>query len=206
VLRPAILVALTFCLAAVSLGQSGSIAATGKFNGQEYSNPKLGFSILVPGGWTFYDSRQNRAAVEQNVRIAAASGDQHLLASSQNTEVLFQAVPPAFDGQEKQAILSVGVEKIGKQITANAYASLNRSLVLGQSGARLTRDLYTEVLPGGPVLVGFEVEGARQGNHYQQRYLITIRHDVAIFIVATFYDDRQKSFIDASLRTIKFAR
>jgi hypothetical protein len=206
VIRVLAYVTLATLLSTVAIcAQDRSIAAAGTFNGQEYSNSKLGFSILVPGGWTFYDSARNQAAVDQNKQIAAATGDARLQSSAKFTEVLFQAIPPAFGGQDKQAILSAGAEKLEAPMTAGQYASLNKSLVLQQSNAHITKDT-SPVTYGGQQFIAFDVEGTRKEGMYRQRYLMTVRHKVAIFVVATFFDDRQERIVAASLSTIKFKK
>ncbi|HTH51410.1 MAG TPA: hypothetical protein VL501_05735 [Pyrinomonadaceae bacterium] len=205
---PSIIKLVCLILAMLSCGvaafsQDKSIASAGTFNGQAYSNSKLGFSILVPGGWTFYDASKNQAAIERNKEIAAATGDARLQTSAKYTEVLFQAIPPAFGGQDKQAILSAGAEKLDAPMTTGQYASFNKSLVLERSNAHLTKDA-SPVTYDGQEFIAFDVEGTRKEGPYRQRYLMTVRHQVAIFIVATFFDDRQEKIVAASLKSINF--
>ncbi|HEY2847676.1 MAG TPA: hypothetical protein VGI80_07650 [Pyrinomonadaceae bacterium] len=180
-----------------------SIAAAGSFNGQEYSNSVLGFSMLAPGGWSFYNADQNQAAVMRNKQTASQMRDANLESSAANTQVLFQAIPPKFANQDKQAILSAGIEKLSGQTTIDKYAADQKALVLGASNVRITKDIYA-VTYGGTTFAGFDIEGKRNEGPYRQRYLMTVRHNVAIFIVATFFDDRQSAIVDASLRSIKF--
>ena len=190
-------------IAVTTVTAQRSIAAAGVFSGQEYSNSALGISILVPGGWTFYDAAKNQAAIDQNKRVAAASQDARFQSSASRTEVLFQAIPPAFGGQDEQAILSAGAERIDAPMTTGQYTSFNKSLVLNGSNAKITKDTYTQDL-GGVQFIGFDVAGTRKEGAYRQRYLMTVRRQVAVFIVATFFDDRQERVVDASLRSIKF--
>jgi hypothetical protein len=179
------------------------IAMSAHFNGQEYSNNYLNFSILVPGGWTFYDAGKNAEAVERNKQSAAQMLDAKLETSAQNTQVLFQAIPPNFAGQDKQAILSAGIEKLSSPTTAEKYSADQKALVLGSSNMHVTKDVYG-VTYGGVAFSAFDIEGRRKEGTYRQRYLMTVRHGVALFIVATFFDDRQGRIVDASLKTIKF--
>lgn len=180
-----------------------AIVAAGMFSGQEYRNPALGFSILAPGGWRFYNAEQNQDAIDRNKRAAFQARDAILETSAANTQVLFQAIPPKFAGQDKQAILSAGIEKLTAQTTLATYAADQKALVLGGANAHLTRDLYKVTYGGGP-FVEFDVEGSREAERYRQRYLITIRRGVALFIVATFFDDRQSGIVDAALRSVTF--
>lgn len=180
-----------------------SFAAAGTFSGQEYSNSTLGFSMLVPGGWSFYGAEQNQAAVDRNKEIAAQMRDARLETEAANTQVLFQAVPPKFAGQDKQAILSAGIEKLASPTTPEKYAADQKSLILGTSNAHITKETYNMTY-GGAVFAGFDIEGTRKEGNYRQRYLMTVRRGVALFLVATFFDDRQSAIVDASLRSIKF--
>jgi hypothetical protein len=185
------------------LQTADSIAAAGTFNGQEYSNSVLGFSILAPGGWSFYDSEQNQTAVDRNRRMAAEVQDAKLETSAANTQVLFQAIPPKFAGQEKQAVLSAGVERLTSPTSLDSYVATQRTLVLGSADARITKDTSMITYGGVPFAV-FDVEASRKEGPYRQRYLMTIRRGVAVFIVATFFDDRQAGIVDASLKSIRF--
>ena len=183
--------------------KSEAIAAAGVFNGQEYSNSALGFTMLAPGGWSFYDAGQNQAAVTRNKQTAEQMRDAKLETSAANTQVLFQAVPPKFAGQDKQAILSAGIEKLSSPTTQEKYAADQKTLVLGSANAHITKDVYS-VTYGGVAFRGFDIEGTRKEGTYRQRYLTTLRRGVALFIVATFFDDRQSGIVDASLRSMKF--
>jgi hypothetical protein len=180
-----------------------SIAASGTFSGQEYTNSALGFSMLAPGGWSFYNAEQNQSAVQRNRQNASQVRDAKLETSAANTQVLFQAIPPKFAGQDKQAILSAGIEKLVAPTTADKYASDQKALVLGSADAHITKDIY-KVTYGGIPFAAFDIDGTRKEGAYRQRYLMTIRRGVALFIVATFFDDRQGSIVEASLKSIRF--
>jgi len=180
-----------------------SIAAAGVFSGQEYSNSILGFSMLAPGGWSFYNAEQNQAAVDRNKQSASQMRDASLETSAANTQVLFQAIPPKFAGQDKQAILSAGVERLTKPQTLDSYAAAQRALVLASADALITKDVST-VTYGGVQFAVFDIEGTRKEGVYRQRYLMTIRRGTALFIVATVFDERQAGIVDASLKSIKF--
>lgn len=179
-----------------------AIAAAGRFSGQEYSNPAIGFTMLAPGGWSFYNAEQNQAAVERNKRAAYQTRDAGLESSAANTRVLFQAIPPKFAGQEKQAVLSAGIEKLTTQTTLDKYAADQKALVTAAANARVTKDIY-KLTFGGASFAAFDIEGTRTEGPYRQRYLMTLRRGVAIFVVATFFDDRQSAIVDASLKTIR---
>ena len=179
------------------------IAAAGVFNGQEYSNPALGFSMLAPGGWSFYKAEQNQAAVERNKQNASQMRDARLETSAAHTQVLFQAIPPSFGGQDKQAILSAGIEKLSSPTSAEKYAADQKTFVMGSANARITRDIYS-VTFGGVTFTAFDIEGTRKQGAYRHRYMMTVRRGIALFIVATFFDDRQSGIVDASLRSMKF--
>ena len=180
-----------------------SIAASGTFSGQEYANSALGFSMLAPGGWSFYGAEQNQAAVTRNKQTAEQMRDAKLETEAANTQVLFQAIPPKFAGQDKQAILSAGIEKLTSPTTAEAYATAQKPLVLGSAKAHITKDVYS-IPYGGVAFTAFDIEGTRKEGTYRQRYLMTVRRGVALFLVATFFDDRQSAIVDASLRSIRF--
>lgn len=180
-----------------------AIAAAGTFNGQEYSNSILGFSMLAPGGWTFYNAEQNQAAVERNKQVTAQMRDAKLISSAANTQVLFQAIPPKFGGQNEQAILSAGIERLTTSISLEDYAAVQSGHFAGSKSARIVRDTY-KITYGSVPFIGFDIEGLRNEGAYRQRYLMTIRHGVAVFVVATFFDDRQEAIVDASLKSIKF--
>jgi len=203
----AILVFLLALPAAVSSAQrpasAESIAASGVFNGQEYSNAVLGFSMLAPGGWSFYRAEQNAAAVERNKQLAAKAGDAKLQMSAANTQVLFQAIPPAYAGQDKQAILSAGIERLTGPTTSAKYAADQKALVLASAQVHVTKDLNA-INYGGLSFWSYDVEGSLKSGTYRQRCLITVRRGVAFFIVATFFNDKQEGIVDASLRSIKF--
>jgi hypothetical protein len=179
------------------------IASAGTFEGQQYSNSALGFSMLAPGGWSFYTAAQNQAAVDRNRQAAARVRDANLETSADNTRVLFQAIPPKFGGQEKQAILSAGVERLTAKMTLDTYAAAQKALVAASTNGRITQDLCS-VTYGGVRFTAFGIEGSRPDGLYRQRYIMTVRGGVAVFLVATIFDDRQWAIVDASLKTIRF--
>src|SRR3954466_1254912 len=138
-----------------------SIAAAGTFSGQEYSNSVLGFSMLAPGGWSFYGAEQNKAAVDRNTQTGARVGDASLEAEAANTQVLFQAIPPKFAGQDKQAILSAGIERLTSPISLDSYAAAQTTLVLASANVRIKKGISTVMYGGVPFAV-FDVEGSRK--------------------------------------------
>ncbi|MBV9217078.1 MAG: hypothetical protein JO053_12965 [Acidobacteria bacterium] len=178
------------------------IAAAGTFTGQEYSNPSLGLSMLAPGGWSFYTGEQNQISVEQNKQIAQRSSDQNLVKAAENTQVLFQANPPKYLGQEKSALFSCGVETLAAPSTSLRYLEYNKGLILA-GGTRLTKDVFTTTY-GNASFAEFDIEGVRKDGTYRQRYIATVRKNVAVFFVITLFDNRQDEIVAASLKSIKF--
>jgi hypothetical protein len=175
------------------------IAEAGAFDGQLYTNKALGLTILAPGGWAFYTYNQNQALVNAN-RTKNAS------AASANTQVLFQAMPPKGLGPGKTATLSAGVERLIKPTTAAVYSETNKKLLLTASPQlALTLDVKEEK-HGDATFSVFEVSGKTDGQTYRQRYMATIRKGVAIFFVATFYDNKNEFAVEASLKTLKFGK
>jgi hypothetical protein len=189
--------------AAQKVQTAEAIAAAGVCQGQEYRNSILGFSMLAPGGWSFYDAKQNQTAVERNKRLAAQAGDAKLQTSAANTQILFQAIPPADRGQDKQAILSAGIERLTAPTTAEKYADVQKTLALASANVRVTKDV-ARVIYGGAAFFRYDVEGKTSRGSYRQRCLITLRKGIAFFIVATFFDDRQSAIVDSSLKSVKF--
>ncbi len=177
-----------------------AIAASGSFNGQLYTNKSLGFTMLAPGGWNFYTAEQNKMLVERNRENAAASDDESLKNSAANTQVLFQAFPE----REKTAMLSCGVERLQQSSTTNRYIVLNKDLVLRRPAVTVTKDIYSITL-GGANFSAFEVEGTTASGTYRQRYIATVRKNVALFVVITLYDNKQDEIIEHSLKSIKFS-
>lgn len=187
------------CSTALAQRQSAeSIAASGSFNGQLYTNTALDFTILAPGGWNFYTSDQNKMLVVRNRENAAASADESLKNSAANTEVLFQALPQ----RENSALLSCGVERLKTSSTTRKYIEVNRELVLQRSGVKVSKDIYPITL-GGVNFSAFEVEGSTDKGTYRQKYMVTVRKNAALFFVVTLYDDKQEAIVEHSLRTIK---
>ncbi len=180
-----------------------AIASAGVFSGQEYSTPVLGFSMLAPGGWKFYDAQQNKSAVDRNKQIAASKGDAKLITSAANTQVLFQAIPPSYGGQDRQAIISAGIETLTTPRTSERYATEQRDLAVASTQAKLTSDLRRSTY-GGVEWWTYDIEGPSSRGPYRQRCMITVRRGVAIFLVVTYFDDRQQQIVDGSLKSIKF--
>ncbi|HRI02144.1 MAG TPA: hypothetical protein PLL77_00255 [Pyrinomonadaceae bacterium] len=182
-----------------------AIAASGSFDGKLYTNNQLGFTILAPGGWNFYTTDQNKAVVAKNRETAVKTADNTLQSSAANTQVLFQATPPSLAGQEKSALFSSGIERLVKPTTVDAYIDVNKKLVLSSPNLTLAKDIYRLTF-GGVKFAAFEVEGVRTGVKYRQRYIATIRKNVALFFVVTLYDPKQDAIVDFSLQTIKLSK
>ena len=72
-------------------------------------------------------------------------------------------------------------------------------------GVRVTKDLYTINL-GGVIFIGFDTEGSAGGKPFRQKYLATIRKGVALFFVATLWDNKNDLVLYASLKTLKFGK
>jgi hypothetical protein len=201
------IVALIFAVASVASAQKVQtaevISAAGAFQGQEYRNSVLGLSMLAPGGWSFYDAKRNQTAVERIRQLAAKAGDAKLQVSAANTQVLFQAIPPADRGQDKQAILSAGIERLTTPTTPEKYVREQKALALASGNVRLTNDI-SRVTYGGVSFSSYDVQGDTERGTYRQRCIITLRGGVALFFVATFFDDRQEQIVDASLKSIRF--
>lgn len=186
------------------LPSAEAIAASGSFDGKLYTNSQLGFTILAPGGWNFYTTDQNKAVVAKNRETAVKTADTTLQSSAANTQVLFQATPPSLAGQEKSALFSSGIERLVKPTTVDVYIEANKKLVLSSPNLTLAKDIYRLTF-GGVKFAAFEVEGVR-GVKYRQRYIATIRKNVALFFVVTLYDPKQDAIVDFSLQTIKFSK
>ncbi len=187
------------------LPSAEAITASGSFDGKLYTNSQLGFTILAPGGWNFYTTDQNKAVVAKNRETAVKTADNTLQSSAANTQVLFQATPPSLAGQEKSALFSSGIERLIKTITVDSYIDANKKLVLSSPNLTLAKDIYRLTF-GGVKFAAFEIEGVRGGAKYRQRYIATIRKNVALFFVVTLYDPKQDTIVDFSLQTIKFSK
>lgn len=182
-----------------------NIAASGSFDGQLYSNKLLGFTMLAPGGWRFYTPDQNNAAVTNNRERAWAAGESSLVDSAANTQVLFQATLLPITGPDKTALFSCGIERLNTPRTSEKYLEANKELVLRTPGVRVTRNTYA-VTFGGANFAGFDVEGAVKGAKYRQRYIATVRRNVALFFVVTLYDNKQDQIVEYSLNSIRFGK
>ncbi len=181
------------------------IAAGGSFDGKLYSNSQLGFTILAPGGWNFFTTDQNKAVVAKNRETAVKTADNTLQSSAANTQVLFQATPPSLAGQEKSALFSSGIERLVKTTTVDSYIDANKKLVLSSPNLTLAKDIYRLTF-GGAKFAAFEVEGLQNNRKFRQRYIATVRKNVALFFVVTLYDPKQDPIVDFSLQTIKFSK
>ncbi len=187
------------------LPSAEAIAASGSFDGKLYTNSHLGFTILAPGGWNFFTTDQNKAIVAKNRETAVKTTDITVQSSAANTQVLFQATPPSLAGQENSALFSSGIERLVKPMRVDAYIDANKKLVLSSPNPTLAKDIYRLTF-GGVKFAAFEVEGVRSGGKYRQRYIATIRKNVALFFVVTLYDPKQDVIVDFSLQTIKFSK
>ncbi len=193
-------------IAAIAQSPSAeAIAASGGFSGQMYSNPLLEFSMLAPGGWNFFTPDQNKAVVARHRENASVILSAGLEDAAVNTQVLFQATPPAYGGQDKTALFSCGVERLKKSLTTEKYIEVNQGLVLKTPGVKVIKDTYA-VVYGGVKFSGFDVEGSAGKVKYRQRYLAAVRKDAALFFVITLYDDKQDQIIDYSLKSMKFGK
>ncbi|MEO6655005.1 MAG: hypothetical protein ABIO36_02895 [Pyrinomonadaceae bacterium] len=182
-----------------------TVVASGSFEGKLYTNRALGFSILGPGGWEFYSSERNMAIVAKNREIASRSSNSAVRNSAANTQILFQAIPPKLDGMDKSARFSCGIERLDKPASSDQFLEANKRLVLTGVGVKLTKDMYRVVL-GGANFSAFEVESVISGASFRQRYIATVRKNIALFFVIASFDERQDPIIDHSLQTIKFVR
>ena len=192
-------------VARAQLPSAETIAASGSYDGKLYTNRLLGFSILAPGGWDFYTTDQNVALVAKNRDLAAKSRDPGLKNSAANTQVLFQANPPKFGGLEKSARFSCGIERLDKPASSEQYLEANKRLVLAGAGVRLKKDVYRVAL-GDSNFSAFEVESVVNGAAFRQRYIATVRKNIALFFVIALFDNRQDPIVDHSLQTIKFVK
>ena len=192
-------------LATAQLPSAETIAASGSFDGKLYTNRALGFSILGPGGWEFYSSELNKAIVAKNREIAVKSNNSGLKNSAANTQILFQAIPPKLDGMDRTARFSCGIERLDKPASSEQYLEANKRLVLAGAGVRLKKDLYRVVFAGSN-FSAFEVESLVNGAALSQRYIATVRKNVALFFVVATFDSRQDPIVDHSLQTIKFGK
>ncbi len=198
--------------AARSLSSAQSVAAAGSFDGKLYTNEPLGLTMLVPGGWNIYTPDQNAAAFASGRAntLAGTSGlsrpeREGVDRSISNTQILFQAVSRSTEPPTPLARLSCGVEKLVSPTKQEDYVKENKRLVLMTSPATITKDVYSTVI-GGASFTGFDVEGVAGGKTFRQRYLVTIRHGFALFLVITLWNDINDSVLDASLKTLKFKR
>lgn len=187
------------------LPSAEAIAASGSFDGKLYTNSQLGFTILAPGGWSFYTTDQNKAVVAKNRETAVKTADNTLQSSAANTQVLFQATPPSLAGQEKSALFSSGIERLVKSTTVDTFIEANKKLVLSAPNLTLAKDKYSLTF-GGVKFMAFDVEGVQGSRKFRQRYFATIRKNAALFFVVTLYDPKQDVIIDFSLQTIKFSK
>ena len=192
-------------VAHAQLPSAETIATSGSFDGKLYTNRALGFSILGPGGWEFYSAEQNTAIVAKNREIAVKSNNSSLKNSATNTQILFQAIPPKLDGMDRMARFSCGIERLDKSVTTEQYLQANKKLVIAGTNVKLTKDIYQAVL-GGSNFSAFEVESVVNGAAFRQRYIATVRKNIALFFVIALYDNRQDPIVDHSLQTIKFGK
>lgn len=194
ILVPALLVS------AQRVPSADEVAEAGTFDGQLYVNKTLGMTILAPGGWSFMTYNQNQALVATN-RTKNAN------ASSANTQVLFQATPPKVLNPNQSAIFSAGIERLTKPVTAAEYAETNKKLILSSTidAVRLAQDVTVEK-HGDISFSVFEIEGKDHDKAYRQRYMVMVRKGVAVFFVATFYDNKNEFAVEASLKTLKFGK
>lgn len=207
-LRLFVVLCVAAAMSVTSFGQkittsAQTIAESGSFNGQLYSNTALEFSILAPGGWNFWSSDQNTALVDKNRERAAVSYDNKLKNSAANTQVLFQAEQRSMKGVERKAMLSCGVERLQTTSTTNMYIAASKDLMLRTSGVKITRDIYSLTL-GGVSFGAFDVEGTISGSPFRQRIIGAVRRNAALFFVITLYDKTQDEMIEHSLQSIKF--
>lgn len=180
-----------------------AIAKSGSFKGQLYTNTALGFTMLAPGGWTFYTAEQNNSLVVRNRENAEMSGDEILKTSAANTQVLFQAMPPQLAGRHADALFSCGVESLVKPATTEKYIAANRDLVLRRPGVTITKNIHSIKL-GDVDFSTFDVEGTTDKGTYRQKYYVAVRKNAALFCVITLYDNKQDAIVEHSLRSIKF--
>ena len=188
-----------------------AIAQSGTFEGKLYTNKLLGFTFLIPGGWNIFSEKENQAALavgRQNIKTGvSAKDDADLDKSLENTQVLFQATPPAFgvptSGPVNSALLSSGVERLHVKATSEKYLEINKALVLHTPGTKVIRDNYSVPFDGG-TLAGFDVEGTTGNTTYRQSYLATVRKNVAVFFVITYYDHKFDKIVPESLKTLRF--
>jgi hypothetical protein len=205
-----LIVALIALLAGHTAAQRGTanvdqIAEAGVFSGLLYSNGSLGMEILAPGGWNFVPRERNGELVRANRERAAASGDAALKEYAENTQILFQATPPEFAGQQTSALFSAGVQRLVKRTTLEEYLAANRDLVLQTPGSKMLRNIHSVDI-GRAKFKEFEVEMPQQKGTFRQRYLATLRGPYVVFFVITINDDRQLNMIDFSLNSLKFVR
>lgn len=185
------------------------IAGSGTFSGQLYTNKPLGLTMLAPGGWTFYTREQNQSIVTANrTRTGAGQAqpvDKTLAEAAANTQILFQASPPNIPAQADTALFSSGIERLQTPSTSDKYVEANQQLVLRAANVAVVKDKYPLVF-GGVRFVAFDVEGKNRGRVYRQRYIMTVRRNIALFFVITLYDSKQDPIVDASLRSIRFGK
>ena len=203
----------------LSFGQGGTtsgpsaaaIAQSGSFEGKLYTNKLLGLTFLVPGGWSIFSDDQNRAALalgRENVKTGVSQkDDDELNQSMANTQILFQATPLSFGahsgGPVNSVLLSSGVERLHSRATSEKYLAVNKALVLHTPGTKITKDNYSISFAGGK-LAGFDVEGKTGGTAYRQSYLATVRKNVAVFFVITYYDHKFDNVVPEALKTLRF--
>lgn len=181
------------------------IAAAGRFNGLLYTNSALGFEMLAPGGWNFVPIERNSELDRLNRERALRSGDAMRKEFAENTQILFQATPPEFAGQETSALFSAGVQRLVKKTSLDEYLAANRDLVLQSPGSRVLRNIHSVDI-GRARFREFEVEIPQENGTFRQRYLATLRSPYVVFFVITINDDRQLNMIDLSLNSLKFSR
>ncbi|QQS32276.1 MAG: hypothetical protein IPM50_11440 [Acidobacteriota bacterium] len=208
--RVFLVILLFLALASYTTAQRGTatvdqIAETGVFNGLLYSNTSLAMEMLAPGGWNVVPKDRNTELVRLNRERALRSGDAMLKEYAQNTQILFQATPPEFAGQQTSALFSAGVQRLVRKTTLDEYLSANRDLVLQTPGSRVLRDIHSVDI-GRSRFREFEVEIPQENGTFRQRYLATLRSPYVVFFVITINDDRQLNMIDFSLNSLRFTR
>lgn len=191
-------------------GSAQSVASAGTFDGKLYTNEPLGFSMLVPGGWTIFAPDENAAAFASgrantlsNTAGLSETERRQVDRSIANTQILFQAVSRQTEPPTPLSRLSCGIEKLTSATSRQDYVETNKKLVLMTSPTKVARDVYSTTVGELP-FAGFDVEGTASGKTFRQRYLVTIRRGFALFLVITLWDDINNRVLDASLRTLRF--
>ena len=103
---------------------------------------------------------------------------------------------------DTSAIFSAGIQRLSKTMSADEYARQSSASMV-TSGLRQSQPISDFKL-GNTVFKTFEISGTARSVPFRQVFFVTVRKNVAIFFVETFYDNKNTFAVEAALKTLKF--